>query len=56
MLGNIVNDGVHKGGIPTPVTTSLLLLGNLSLDIGSEVVPKALLEFTLVFLRKRTGL
>lgn len=24
--------------------------------LSSEVVPKALLEFTLVFLRKRTGL
>lgn len=37
-LGNIVSDGVLKDGISIAMNTSLSLLENLSLDIGSEMV------------------
>lgn len=53
-LGNTVNDGGLKDGIPIPMNTSLPLPGNLSLDIGSAMVP--LLEVTHVFLQKRSDL
>jgi len=39
-LRNIVSAGVLKDGSPIPVNTSLPCPGNLSLDIGSEMVLK----------------